>query len=84
VHTDATIDRFAVEEKAAMLREGLGTPEHDIAKRAVITAQRHKRNTADGYWIAASDLQAAEHSTTGEVPFVDVRRAAGAEYSSAV
>lgn len=76
VHTDPSVDHAAVEERAAVLRERIGTPAHDAARRATVAAQRPRRNVEGGYWIAAGNPHAAAHSLTGTVPTVGLRRAA--------
>jgi hypothetical protein len=58
-----------------MLRERLGTREHDAAKRAVVAAQRPRRNTEGGYWIAA-EASTPPITPSPEAPLVDVRQAA--------
>ncbi|WP_455361759.1 hypothetical protein [Streptomyces sp. SYSU K21746] len=45
-------------------------------RRTITHALRSVMNTADGYWVAATDPKAAEESVEGSVPLAEVRAAA--------
>lgn len=51
------------------------TLEYSAAHLALLDAERHARNTTDGYWIAAADPSAAYHAITGLLPSGELRRA---------
>lgn len=51
------------------------TPEYAAARLALLDAERHARNTSDGYWIAAADPSAAYHAITGLMAPGELRRA---------
>ncbi|WP_327680406.1 hypothetical protein [Kitasatospora sp. NBC_00458] len=76
VKTDLRVDTVVPELRAETERFPTGTAEHTESVRRMVTAQRLTRNTPDGYWVAASGAEAAEHALTGTVPPADVRAAA--------
>ncbi|WP_213451189.1 hypothetical protein [Rhizomonospora bruguierae] len=45
-----------------------GTPEHDEARRSYVGRLRQHRNQPDGFWVAASAPEAAQHGLTGRLP----------------
>ncbi|MFD8320337.1 hypothetical protein [Kitasatospora purpeofusca] len=76
VVTDLRVDATVPELRAEAERFATGTPEHTEAVRRMVEAQRLTRNTAEGYWVAASSGDAARHALTGAVPPADVRAVA--------
>ncbi|MFJ4591072.1 protein phosphatase 2C domain-containing protein [Kitasatospora sp. NPDC088861] len=64
-------DRQRVEMAAEL--KSLGEAER---RTALAHAQRQLMNTAEGYWVAATDPETAEQSLTGEVPLPTVQAAA--------
>lgn len=76
VITDERVEHVAEEQKAAALRERIGTDEQRQAVADLIATQKPLRNHPDGYWIAAGDPVAARHALTGTVPVESIRRAA--------
>jgi hypothetical protein len=76
VITDLRVDEVLPELKADVGRHETHTAEHKEALRRLVLAQRQTRNTAKGYWVAASSPEAAEHALTGSTPAQDVRAAA--------
>ncbi|GAA4259878.1 hypothetical protein [Dactylosporangium darangshiense] len=45
-----------------------GTPEHNEARRSYVERLRQHRNQPDGFWVAASAPEAAQHGLTGRLP----------------
>jgi hypothetical protein len=74
--TDDSVEQVAVAELNASRRQCAGTSAHSERLRDLIAAQRRLRNTPEGYWLAGSRPEAAEHALTGSVPLTDLRRAA--------
>ncbi|MER7579940.1 hypothetical protein [Kitasatospora sp. NPDC097691] len=76
VVTDLRVDAMVPELRAETERFATGTPEHTEALRRMVVAQRLTRNTVDGYWVAASNGEAAHHALTGAMPLAGVRSVA--------
>ncbi|MFJ4690755.1 hypothetical protein [Streptomyces sp. NPDC088766] len=76
VLTDLRVDDVLPELRAEVERYETHTAEHQEALRRLVTAQRQTRNTPTGYWVAASDAEAAAHAVVGSTPTEDVRAAA--------
>ncbi|WP_333757187.1 hypothetical protein [Streptomyces sp. IBSBF 3352] len=76
VLTDLRVDKVLPELRAEVEQYETHTAEHQEALRRLITAQRQTRNTPTGYWVAASDAEAAAHALVGSTPSQDVRAAA--------
>lgn len=74
VITDERVEQVAQEEKAAALRQPIGSREQKRAVADLIATQKPLRNHPDGYWVAAGDPVAARHALTGTVPAESVRR----------
>ncbi|MFG2903940.1 hypothetical protein ACGF13_02555 [Kitasatospora sp. NPDC048286] len=72
VKTDLRVNTVVPELRAETERFATGTPEHTESVRRMVAAQRLTRNTADGYWVAASNGEAADHAFTGAVPTAGV------------
>ncbi|WP_314416484.1 hypothetical protein [Streptomyces sp. DSM 40484] len=76
VITDLRVDEILPDLKAEVGRYETHTAEHRKALRRLVLAQRQTRNTAAGYWVAASGSEAAEHALTGSTPAEDLSAAA--------
>ncbi|MFM9493445.1 hypothetical protein ACKI1Q_07390 [Streptomyces galilaeus] len=76
VHTDLRVDAVLPELRAEVEQYETDTADHQAALRRLVTEQRQTRNTPAGYWVAASDTEAAAHALTGSTPTEDVRAAA--------
>jgi hypothetical protein len=76
VISDDSVETVATAEIHASRASHAGTAEHDERVRDLIAAQRRLRNTTDGYWLAGSQPEAAEHAIAGSIKLSDVRRAA--------
>jgi len=75
VISDDSVETVAVAEIRASRASHTGA-EHDERLHQLIAAQRRVRNTAEGYWLAGSQPEAAQHAIVGSVALADVRRAA--------
>ncbi|MFF4754707.1 hypothetical protein [Streptomyces sp. NPDC001270] len=73
--TDLRVDDVLPELRAEVERHETHTEGHREALQRLVLAQRRIRNTADGYWVAASGPDAAEHALTGTTPLGEVRAA---------
>lgn len=73
--TDLRVDDALPEMRAEVERHETHTPEHREALQRFVTVQRHVRNTAEGYWVAAASPEAAAHALTGATPLGDARAA---------
>jgi hypothetical protein len=76
VISDDSVETVATAEIHASRACHAGTAEHAERLRDLIAAQRRLRNTTDGYWLAGSQPEAAEHAIAGSIKLSDVRRAA--------
>jgi hypothetical protein len=65
VVTDKTLKSIAVDQWRAVTQTAVGTAQHASAVQALVTEQRKWRNVPGGYWLAASNPQAADHAVTG-------------------
>lgn len=74
--SDQRISASAPRERTEADRHSIGSPEKATALIAMKHAELAARNTQGGYWIAAADPTAADHSITGEVPMSAVERLA--------
>jgi hypothetical protein len=72
---DLGIEELAGTEPAALVGLTIGSPEHKAALSRLVDRQTATRNRDDGWWVAASDPQAAYHSLSHSYPRADVRRA---------
>jgi Protein phosphatase 2C len=74
--TDSRVEGTARAQRDAADRLPIDSPE----KLAILVEMKHAelaaRNTANGYWVAASDPSVASHALVGGTPVGDVRRAA--------
>lgn len=62
VLTDRSVDTVVPEERAAALQAPTGTSEKASRMATLVRAQRLVRNTDNGYWIAGSHPEAANHA----------------------
>ncbi|MCG6494898.1 protein phosphatase 2C domain-containing protein [Kitasatospora sp. A2-31] len=76
VFTDLRVDTVVPELRAETERFTTGSPEHAESLRRMVTAQRLTRNTPGGYWVAASNGEAAHHALTGVMPLAGVEAVA--------
>lgn len=76
VVSDTRVEKAAVEALARTRQEIIGTSEHQAAVARMSVEQLKQRNVPGGYWVAASDAEAAFHSFSGEVSVENVRRVA--------
>ncbi|WP_432021262.1 hypothetical protein [Streptomyces sp. 1222.5] len=76
VITDLRVDEVLPELRAEVEQYETHTREHKEALQRFVTAQRQTRNTPTGYWVAASDQEAADHAIVGSTPLEDIRAAA--------
>ncbi|MDX2650731.1 protein phosphatase 2C domain-containing protein [Streptomyces scabiei] len=76
VLTDLRVDDVLPELRAEVERYETHTAEHREALRQLVTEQRQTRNISTGYWVAASNAEAAAHAVVGSTPSEDVRAAA--------
>lgn len=76
VVTDSRVEEAAPEALAATRVEAIGTPEHRAAVAHMSVEQLKKRNVPGGYWVAASDREAALNAVIGEVPADRILRVA--------
>jgi hypothetical protein len=74
--TDNRVDATASAERAAADALPAGSAEKADALVRMKHAELEARNVPGGYWVAAADPIAANHSLTGEVPLKTVHRAA--------
>lgn len=74
--TDRRVDDAAPEALARTRQETIGSAAHRLAVAEMSVAQLSRRNSAGGYWVAATDPAAAEHALTGSIALRLVRRAA--------
>lgn len=73
---DLAIEELAGTEPASLAGLRIGSDEHRAALDALVERQTETRNRDNGWWVAASDPQAACHSLTNSYPLASVRRAA--------
>jgi hypothetical protein len=76
VIVDPRVDTTGRAERAEVDRHLIGTPEKAAALIPMKRAELAARNVPGGYWIAAADPAAAEHSLTGKLDFREESRAA--------
>ncbi|MEU9056623.1 hypothetical protein AB0D37_40600 [Streptomyces sp. NPDC048384] len=74
--TDLRVDEILPDLRAEVERHETHTPGHREALQRLVLAQRQVRNTPEGYWVAASSPEAAEHALSGTTPLEGLRSAA--------
>ncbi|WP_098960243.1 protein phosphatase 2C domain-containing protein [Pseudonocardia sp. N23] len=67
VLTDERVEAVAKEQKEAVLRAQIGTPEHDAAIAELISIQKPLRNSSHGYWVAGADPNVADEAISGQL-----------------
>ncbi|WP_148088878.1 hypothetical protein [Saccharothrix texasensis] len=75
VYTDDRVSRVNRSQHEAAVRSKVGTEAHERDVSKLVEAQRKIRNTADGYWVAGADPQAAREALTGQIPLNNFRQA---------
>ncbi|MFC0008054.1 hypothetical protein [Micromonospora siamensis] len=68
VVTDDRLDATAAELRRMMADLPADAADRATRFRLVVTAQRERMNRTHGYWVAASDPDAAYHAVTGTLP----------------
>ncbi|WP_234438767.1 MULTISPECIES: protein phosphatase 2C domain-containing protein [Streptomyces] len=76
VISDLRVDDVLPDLRAEVESHQTHTPGHREALQRLVLAQRQVRNTSEGYWVAAANPEAAQHTLTGTTPLKDVRSAA--------
>lgn len=76
VTCDLRIEEISGTEPDAVAGMLFNTPEHKAALTALVSNQTRTRNRADGWWVAASDPEAARHALTNSYPRSSIRRMA--------
>ncbi|MEU2538906.1 hypothetical protein [Streptomyces iakyrus] len=76
VISDLRVDEVLPELRAEVERHETHTSGHREALQRLVLAQRQVRNTPEGYWVAASTPDAAQHALTGTTRMGDLRSAA--------
>jgi hypothetical protein len=76
--TDDRLSLSSSAKRAAVLagEAGLDAAEHASRVAALVHAQRAYRNREGGFWVAATDPDAAAHALTGSAPVRGLRNAA--------
>lgn len=74
VTCDLRIEEISGTEPTAVAGLLFNTPEHKAAIAALVANQTRTRNRSDGWWVAASDPEAARHSVVNSYPRQGVRR----------
>ncbi|MFF3741526.1 hypothetical protein [Streptomyces sp. NPDC002566] len=76
VITDVRVDAVLPNLRDEVERHETHTPGHREALQRLVLAQRQARNTPEGYWVASSSPEAAQHALTGTTPLAGIRSAA--------
>lgn len=76
VISDLRVDDVLPELRAEVESHQTHTPGHREALQRLVLAQRQVRNTPEGYWVAGSRPEAAQHALTGTTPLRGIRSAA--------
>lgn len=76
VISDLRVDEVLPELRAEVERHETHTSGHRDALQRLVLAQRQVRNTPEGYWVAASNPDAAQHALTGTTHMGDIHSAA--------
>ncbi|MEU3488691.1 hypothetical protein [Streptomyces massasporeus] len=70
------MDEVLPDLRAEVERHQTHTQGHREALKRLVLAQRHVRNTPEGYWVASSSPEAAQHALTGTTPSEGIHAAA--------
>lgn len=73
---DLAIEQHSAPEPVALAGLQFDTPEHRAALARLVESQTRTRNREDGWWVAASDPDAAYQAMTRSYPTSTVRRMA--------
>ncbi|MFI6372092.1 hypothetical protein [Streptomyces sp. NPDC050546] len=76
VISDLRVDDVLPELRAEVESHQTHTPGHREALQRLVLAQRQVRNTPEGYWVAGSRPEAAQHALAGTTPLRGIRSAA--------
>lgn len=76
VINDDRVETTAVSHAQSVLATPVSAAERQGLRREMIRERQNARNTADGYWIASSSPEAAQHAITGSMRPGHVRQAA--------
>ncbi|MFG2131500.1 hypothetical protein ACGFNV_27285 [Streptomyces sp. NPDC048751] len=76
VITDNRVDEILPDLRAEVERHETHTQGHREALQRLVLAQRQVRNTTEGYWVASSSPEAAQHAVTGTTAMEGVHSAA--------
>jgi hypothetical protein len=76
VVTDDRLAQLATVEHAAMHQQPTGTAVHRQRYAELMTELQRQRNSDDGYWVASSKPQAADHALGGTLDRGELHRAA--------
>ena len=74
--TDDRLEHVAAVQHRAMHEQATGSADHDRSFAELVTEQRRHRNHPDGFWVASTDPDAAQHALTNTVPHDGLHRAA--------
>jgi hypothetical protein len=74
--TDDRLENVAVVQHGAMHQHATGSADHARSFAELVTEQRRHRNHPDGFWVASTDPNAAQHALTDTVARHRLRRTA--------
>lgn len=74
--TDRRLAHVATAERQQVHQTSYGSLERQSARAELLRAERAARNSVDGYWIAATNPDAASHAIEGSIGRTRLRRAA--------
>lgn len=74
--TDDRVSRTARRERAEADRHPIGSPQKQQALIRMKRVELALRNRPDGYWVAETKPEAADHALTGTFPLTSLRRLA--------
>ncbi|MFS8203332.1 hypothetical protein ACLVWQ_32190 (plasmid) [Streptomyces sp. CWNU-52B] len=76
VISDLRVDEVLPDLRAEVEQHETHTQGHRKALQRLVLAQRQVRNTAEGYWVAATSAEAAQHALNGTTQIKEVHSAA--------
>jgi hypothetical protein len=79
VVTDDRLEHVASVQHGAMHQHATGSADHDRSFAELVTEQRRHRNHPDGFWVASTDPDAAQHAPTDTAPRAGLHRGILAE-----
>ena len=77
--TDDRLEHVASVQHGAMHQHATGSADHDRSFAELVTEQRRHRNHPDGFWVASTDPDAAQHALTDSAPGAGLHRGILAE-----